>query len=152
MVFHWSLNDTKSLKVTRTLLSIPAVLNNLVVWIVSTRPLISKSSSPFNNPSVTVTRAPIIIGLIVTSMFNSFFSKSPLISRTFFSILANFNTAVVLMVSILLIFRSPSFTKPLFNLKQNVICVFPQLQQTMFAIFNIWSFPHLQWKTIQFLS
>ena len=55
-----------------TLLSILAVLNNAVVWIVSTRPPISKSSSPFNNPSDT---APIIIGIIVTFKFHSFFDS-----------------------------------------------------------------------------
>ena len=38
MVFHWSLSDSKSPQVSRTLLSILAVLNNAVVWMVSTRP------------------------------------------------------------------------------------------------------------------
>ena len=45
MVFHWSLSDSKFLQVSRTLLSSLADLNNAVVWMVSTRPLISKSSS-----------------------------------------------------------------------------------------------------------
>ena len=40
---------------------------------VSTRPPTSKSSSPFNNPLVTVPNAPITIGIIVTCMFHSFF-------------------------------------------------------------------------------
>ena len=75
MVFHWSLSDSKSLQVTRSLLSILAVLNNAVVWMVSTRLLTSKSSSPFSNPLVTVPNAPIIIGIIVTWMFHSFFSS-----------------------------------------------------------------------------
>ena len=48
MVFPWSLSDIKSPQVSRNLLSILAVLNNVVVWMVSTRPLTSKSSSPFN--------------------------------------------------------------------------------------------------------
>ena len=69
MVFHWSLSDSKSLQVSRTLLSILAVLNNIVVWLVSTRPLISKSSSPFNNPLVTVPKAPITISIIVSFIF-----------------------------------------------------------------------------------
>ena len=73
MVFHWSLSDSKSPQVSRTLLSIPAVLNNAVVWMVSTRPPTSKSSSPFSNPLVTVQNSPITIGIIVTSMFHSFF-------------------------------------------------------------------------------
>ena len=65
MVFHWSLSDSKSPQVSRTLLSILAVLNNAVVWMVSTRPPISKSSSPFSNPLVTVANAPITIGIII---------------------------------------------------------------------------------------
>ena len=40
---------------------------------VSTNPLISKSSSPFINPSVTVPRAPITIGINVTFMSRNFF-------------------------------------------------------------------------------
>ena len=77
MVFHWSLSDSKSPQVSRTLLSILAVLNNAVVCMVSTRPLTSKSSSPFINPLVTVPNAPITIGIIVTCMFHSFFNSLP---------------------------------------------------------------------------
>ena len=47
MVFHWSLSDNKSPQVDKTLLSILADFNNIVAWVVSTRPLISKSSSFF---------------------------------------------------------------------------------------------------------
>ena len=75
MVFHWSLRDSKSPQVSKTLLSILAVLNNGVVWIVSTRPPTSKSSSPFSHPLVTVTKALIKIGIIVTCMFHSFFNS-----------------------------------------------------------------------------
>ena len=75
MVFHWSLSNSKSPKVSRTLLIILAVFNNAVVWMVSTRPPTSKSSSPFSNPLVTVPNAPITIGIIVTCMFHSFFSS-----------------------------------------------------------------------------
>ena len=42
---------------------------------VSTRPPTSKSSRPFNNPLVTVPKAPITIGMIVTFMFHSFFNS-----------------------------------------------------------------------------
>ena len=72
MAFLWSLSDNKSLQVSRTLLSILADPNNAAIWLVSTRPLISKSSSPFNNPSVIVPRTPFTIGMIVTCMFHSF--------------------------------------------------------------------------------
>ena len=75
MVFHWSLSDSKFPQVSRTLLSILAVLNNAVVWMVSTSPPTSKSSRPFSNPLVNVPNAPITIGIIVTCMFHSFFSS-----------------------------------------------------------------------------
>ena len=77
MISLWSLSDSKSFHVARTLLSILAVLNNAVVWIDSTRPLISKSSSPSISPLMTVPSAPITIGITVTFMFDSFFSYLP---------------------------------------------------------------------------
>ena len=73
MVFHWSLRDSNSPQVSCTLLGILADLNNAIVWVVSTRHIICKFSSPFINPSVTVPVAPIIIGINVTFMFHSFF-------------------------------------------------------------------------------
>ena len=75
MVFHWSLSDSKSPQVSRTLLSILAILNNTVVWMVSTCLPTSKSSSSFSNPLVTVPNAPITIGIIVTCMFHCFFNS-----------------------------------------------------------------------------
>ena len=75
MVFHWSLIDSKSPQVSRTLLSILAVLNNAVVWMASTRPPASKSSSPLNNSLVTVPKAPVTIGIITTFTFHSFFNS-----------------------------------------------------------------------------
>ena len=75
MVFHWSLSDSKSPQVSWTHLSIQAVLNNVVVWMASTRPPTSKSSSPFSNLLITVPNAPITIGIIVTCMFHSFFNS-----------------------------------------------------------------------------
>ena len=75
MVFHWRLSDSKSPQVSRTLLSILAVFNNAVVWMVSTWPPTSKSSRPFNNPLFTVPKAPITIVIIVTFIFHSFFNS-----------------------------------------------------------------------------
>ena len=75
MVFQWSLCDSKSPQVSRTLLSILAVFNNALVCMVSTRPPTSKSSSLFNSPLVTVLSAPISFGIIVTFMFHNFFSS-----------------------------------------------------------------------------
>ena len=71
MIFHWSLSD-KSSQIPWNLLSILVDLNNVVVLMVSSRPLISKSSNPFTNPLVTVPRIPITIGVTVTFMFQSF--------------------------------------------------------------------------------
>ena len=73
MVFHWRLSDSKFPQVSRIIVSILAVLKNVVVWMVSTHPLISKSSSPFNNLFVTIPKAPITIGIIITFIFHSFF-------------------------------------------------------------------------------
>ena len=75
MVFHWRLSDSRSPQVSRTLLSILAVFNNAVVLMVSTRSPTSKYSRPFNNPLVTVPKAPFTIGIIVTFMFHSFFNS-----------------------------------------------------------------------------
>ena len=75
MVSHWSLSDSESPQVSRTLLSILPGLNNTIFWIVFTRPLISKSSCPCTNPLVTVPRTPFTIGVTVTLMFHSFFSS-----------------------------------------------------------------------------
>ena len=65
----------KSPQVARTLLSVLTIFNNAIVWIVSTRPPTSKSSRPFNNPLVSVPKAQITIGIIVTFMFHSFFNS-----------------------------------------------------------------------------
>ena len=70
-----NLSDSKSLQVSRTLFSILANRNNAVVWIISTCPLISKSSSLFINLLVIVLSAPTTIDITVTVMFPSFFSS-----------------------------------------------------------------------------
>ena len=75
MVSHRSLRDRKSPQVSRTLLCILVVLNNAVVWMVFTGPLISLSSSPCTNTFVTVLKVTITIGVIVTFMFHSFFNS-----------------------------------------------------------------------------
>ena len=72
MISHRSQSDSKSFQVSRILLSILTCLNTAVVWMVSTRPHISMSTSPCINPLVTVPRAPITIGITVTFMFQCF--------------------------------------------------------------------------------
>ena len=58
--------------ISRILLNILADLDKTIVWMVPTRLLISKSSSPFINPLVTVLRASLTIGIPVTFIFHSF--------------------------------------------------------------------------------
>ena len=78
--------------VTASLLKFPGFfsmfwlnLNNAVVWMVSTRPLISKFSSPFINPSLTIP-----IGINVTFLFHSFF-QFPSKVEVFIFFLLSFN-------------------------------------------------------------
>ena len=109
MVFHWSLSDSTSPQVSMTLLTILLILNNAVVWVISTRPPTSKSSSPFNNHLVTVLKAPITIGIIVTIMFHSFFNSLSrsrylsFISHSFSFILWPAETAKSTMLQIIII-------------------------------------------------
>ena len=84
MILYWSLSDSNSHQVSRTLLSIRVVLNNVVVWKVSTRPPISKSPMPFYNPLVTVSNAPITIGIIVTFLFHFFFLIPSMVQELIF--------------------------------------------------------------------
>ena len=89
MVSHWRLRDCKCPQVSWTLLGILADLNNSVDWMVSTRPLLSNSSS--SKALVTEPRAPITTGITVTFMFHGFFSS---LARSrylcFFSLSSNF--------------------------------------------------------------
>ena len=93
MIFHWSLSDSKSPPVSKTLLSILAVLKNVAVWMVSTRPPTSKSSSPFSNPLVTVPNAPVTMGIIITFMFHSFFNS---LSRSRYSSFFSHSSSFIL--------------------------------------------------------
>ena len=74
MVFLWIFSENKFPQVSRTLLCNLAILNNVVVLMVSTCPPTSESSSPFHNPLVTELKAPITTGIIVTYMFHNFFN------------------------------------------------------------------------------
>ena len=61
--------------ITRTLLSILTDLNNAIVWMAYTCPLISKSSWPNTKPLNIVPNAQITIG--ITFMFHSCFTSPP---------------------------------------------------------------------------
>ena len=87
MVFHWSLSDSKSPQVSRTLLSIFVDLNNAVVRMISICPLISKSFSLFTKVWGIVPSAPITIAITVTFMFHIFlFSGKVLVLISHFAI------------------------------------------------------------------
>ena len=62
-------------RVTSALFCSLAYFNDAVVWMVSTCPLISKSSSPCTTLLVTALSTPITIGITITFMFPSFFSS-----------------------------------------------------------------------------
>ena len=66
---------TASLLTSPGHLSTLAVLNNVVVWMVSTRPPTSKSSSSFSNPLVPIPNAPITIVICMFHIFFQFPSK-----------------------------------------------------------------------------
>ena len=90
MVFHWSLNETQ---VSRTLLGILIELSNAVVWFVFIHPLISKCTSSFINPFVTIPRAEIKSGITVNFMLQSLFFFNSLarwMYLSFFSLSFNF--------------------------------------------------------------
>ena len=92
MISHWVMSDSKSPQVFRTLLSILADLNKPVIWMVSIRPFISKSTSPSSNPLVTVPRTPITIGIMVTFIFlNAFKSQARSKYLFFYTLSFNFN-------------------------------------------------------------
>ena len=67
MVFHWSLSESP--QVSRTHLSILAVLNNAVIWMVFTRLPTSNSSSPFSNPLAIFTNPSARAGYDTRSIF-----------------------------------------------------------------------------------
>ena len=75
MGFHWSLNDIKSLQVSRILFSILVNLNNGRVWMVLILPLISNYSNLLFNPLGIVPSTPTTIGITITA-WSTFFSFS----------------------------------------------------------------------------
>ena len=74
MVFHWSFSDCKSPQISRTLLGIVADFVNTIVWMVSIRPPIYKSSISFSKLFGIIPSAPTTTGITVNLMFHSFLS------------------------------------------------------------------------------
>ena len=95
---------------TRTQSHTHAHTHIALVWMVSTRLPTSKSSRPFNNPLVTVPKAPITIGIIVIFMFHSFFNSLArsrylsLFSHSFGFILWSAGTAKSIILQIFFFF------------------------------------------------
>ena len=89
MVFCWSLSDSRSPQVSITLHSILADFINAVFWIVSTIPLISKSSSLCTHHLVTVPSARITIGISVIFILHSSFNS--LATSRYLSFLLSFS-------------------------------------------------------------
>ena len=106
MIFHWSLCENLSPQVSRTLLSILTDFNNAVVWMVSTRPVISRTSSPCINFFVSVPRAPITIGITVTFIFHSFQSPSNVEVFIFFIAFFQFYAVFSFFFLLLIIIKS----------------------------------------------
>ena len=98
MIFCCSLSDSKFPQVYVTLLSILAVLNNVGVWMLSTRPSNCKSSSLSNNPLTTVPKASITIGIIVTFMFHRFFNSQAMY-LLFYSLSFSFFLVILAVIS-----------------------------------------------------
>ena len=73
MSFQWSLEDSNSPQVSRTLLSILANFHNALIEIVSILPLISNCSNPFFKPLETVLSTSTTIDITVTHMFRNCF-------------------------------------------------------------------------------
>ena len=74
LVSHKSLRDSKSFQSSRTYLSMLAVLNTTVVWIVSILPLIFNSANLFSKLLRVVPSMSRIIGITFTLMFHRFFN------------------------------------------------------------------------------
>ena len=167
MIFHRSLSDSKSPQVSRTLLSILAVLNNVVVWMVATRPATSKSSSSYNNPLVTFPKAPITIGKIVHSFFNSLARSRylSLFSHSFSFILWSAGTAkstimqiLSLFFFLLIIIMSGLLTEIRWSVcmtkSHRTLCVSFSRTGAGFCIYHLliwsnWNFLHIsQWITL----
>ena len=70
MVPHWSLRDSKSHQIARSPLGILADVNNGVVWMVTTCPLIYKFSILFYQAFRDCQSSPITIGITFTFMFH----------------------------------------------------------------------------------
>ena len=129
---------------------------------VSTRPFISKSSSPRSNVLVTVTRAPITIGITVTFTFYSFFSIFSVglgmyPSFRFLSILLCGQLGqqcpqIVIFLFCWLLYDLvpwPRLSDPfLFSKYKNSLCVtFPRTDSEL-SIYDLFAWSNSQWITL----
>ena len=139
MFVHWSLSNSDSPYISRTLLSILSDLNSAVVWVVFTLVLISNSSSPFTNLLSTVLSEPIIIGITVTFIIHSFFSS---LSRSW--CLGLFSTASLFLLTIA---RSGRLAKVKGSIRisksQRIFCIFSMTDSGLYIYhLFVWSNLH----------
>ena len=103
MIFLLSRSNSKYSQISGTHLCILADLNNAVVLMVTSCPLISKFSSLCTNTLLTVLRAPITFSFAVTLIFHSFFSS--LARSRYFSLSLSLPLSLSLSLSLRVFFR-----------------------------------------------
>ena len=158
MVIHWSLSDSKSLQVSRTLLSILSNLNNYFTHLRVSHTSISwwsftgvwVTASLFKSPGLFLVLCPYSFESLshqhklIVFHWSLSDSKSPQVSGPLLSILANLNNAGVGMVSTSLISNSAS---PFTNLSEIVPSALITIGITVTFIFHISPNPNF-WNNI----
>ena len=132
MVSYWSLSDSKSLQISRTLLSILADFNNEVVWMVSIHSPIFKFSILFYKALETAPSVPITISITVTVMLHSFFKADYLslfyLSLVFHSLIrCDFTKWLVLPIFFFFFgFLFVNYLLVWFSGQDEAICLYPR--------------------------
>ena len=151
MVFNWSPSDSRSLRVSWTLLSILADLNNAVVWMVSIPQPISNSSSSPTKPLVTVPSPPITIDIILTLIFHNFFSSQAgskslsLFSLSFYFVICR-DYKVHLTAGFLALLLTTRSGFLCISISQTILCVSFSSTYSCLNIYHL-----VEWSTFSFL-
>ena len=147
MVFHWSLSVGNFPQVSRTLLNILAVLNNVVVWMVYTRPPTSKSSSPLHSTIFPALEQS--LGICLSFHFLSVLTccqperQSPLLDRFSFFCWLSQDLVVLLRLSDSYVSQQPrEFCASLFFGTDSGLCIYH-----LFVWSNLTFLHNPQWIT-----